>query len=264
MKVSIIIPAHNEEAIIEKTVKKVYSVMKKTKYDYEIVCVDDNSNDKTGQILEKLSKTVNQIKVMHKKEQTRGPTGLGSALIFGFKHSLGNVLIPFMGDLSDNPNDILKLIEKIDEGYDVVCGSRFVRGGKIKDYPLVKLIANRIWNRLFAFLFGLEIRDISNGFKAYRKDVINKTKPKSKGFEITAEIVLKARIQGFRITEVPVNWRGRKKDEGLSKFGSFSLIFILTKLPVIAYAYVVLAFKIWLGFLAKKIKKDFNFNQRIE
>lgn len=83
-----------------------------------------------------------------------------------------------------------------EEGYDVVCGSRFVEGGSVENYPLIKLIINRFWNNVFAFLFKLNVKDISNAFKAYRKEVIAKTKPKSKGFEITAEIVLKARIMG--------------------------------------------------------------------
>ena len=183
------------------------------------------------------------------------PGGMGSALIAGFKIASGEVFVPFMGDLSDDPKDIVKLVEKIDEGYDVVCGSRFTEGGSTTDYPLIKLIINRVWNRFFSFIFGMKIKDISNAFKAYRRFVIDKIEPSSKGFEITAEIALKARVYGFKLTEVPVSWSGRKKGE--SKFGSFSFKFVIIKMPTIGYRYSMLGIKLWLKFLSKKLLKIF-------
>jgi len=253
MKVSVIIPAHNEEKIIERTVRKTNNVLKRANFKYEIVLVDDNSNDDTGKVMEKLSRENKKIKTVHKKSRTKGPTGLGSALQFGFRHAKGDVLVPFMGDLSDDPRHIPKLVRKISDGYDVVCGSRFIKGGHLKDYPKVKFSINRLWNEVFAFLFRLKVKDISNAFKAYRKEVITKTKPKSKGFDITAEIVLKAHILRFKITEVPVSWYGRTKGE--SKFGSFSFIYTVTKVPRIGYQYGTLALKLWFKFLSKRIRE---------
>lgn len=253
MKVSVIIPAHNEENIIEKTVKKTNDALKRANFRYEIVLIDDNSNDNTGEVMKKLSRRTKRINVFHKKARTKGPTGLGSAIKFGFKHSTGDVLVPFMGDLSDDPKHIPKLINKILDGYDVVCGSRFIKGGYLKDYPKVKFFINRLWNNVFSFLFGLGVTDTSNAFKAYRREVIKKTKPESNGFDITAEIVLKAHILRFRITEVPVSWHGRTKGE--SKFGSFSFIYTITKIPKVGYQYGMLALKLWFKFLSVRIKE---------
>jgi hypothetical protein len=255
VKISIVIPAYNEEKIIEKTLTSVAKVLNRYKLDYEIVAVDDNSDDNTFFIMKKVARKVKRIKPVHKGSNKKGPTGLGSALGFGFKHAKGEVLIPFMGDLSDDPKDILKLIEKLEEGYDVVCGSRFILGGKILNYPLIKLIAHRIYNKLFSFIFGLGLEDFSNAFKAYRKNIFNSIKIESKGFEFNAEVLLKAHILGFKITEVPVRWYGRK--EGMSKLGSFSptLGFLFLKLPKIGWKYGKVAIKLYFEFLFSKIKK---------
>lgn len=250
MKISIIIPFHNEEKLAEKAIKKTNGALSKENLNYEIIAVNDNSDDNTEAIISNLARKNKKIKLVNKRSKKRGPTGLGSALIFGFNNSSGDVLIPFMGDLSDNPSDIPKLIKKIKEGYDVVCGSRFVNGGYVKDYPSVKLVINRLWNNVFSFLFGMKIKDISNAFKAYKKEVIETVKPNSKGFEITAEVLLKAHIEGFKITEVPVSWYGRKYGE--SKFISTSFFSQLKKIPRIGYSYGSLGIKLWFTFLVKK------------
>jgi glycosyltransferase involved in cell wall biosynthesis len=256
MEISIVIPAYNEEKVIERTIRSVLKGLKG--HDFEIVAVDDNSDDTTGKILDSLAKRHRNVKAVHKISSRVGPTGMGSALIAGFSKAKGQIIIPFMGDLSDSPEDALRMANKIEEGYDVVCGSRFLEGGKLEGYPPAKLVVNRLWNVVFGFLFNMNIKDISNAFKAYRSSVIKKVKPTAKGFEITAEIALKARIAGYRITEVSVVWRGRKKSEGQSKFGSFSLKYILTKLPSIGYSYGKLAIILWFEFASKKIKQSFR------
>jgi glycosyltransferase involved in cell wall biosynthesis len=253
MKISVIIPAHNEEKIVRETIEKVYKVLRKGKNPFEIVAVNDNSDDRTGEIMEKLSKRYKRIKSVHKKTRSKGPTGLGSAIRFGFKHSSGDIVIPLMGDLSDDPRDLPKLVKKIFEGYDVVCGSRFIEGSSLVNYPKIKMICNRFYNRLFTFLFCLPVNDISNAFKAYRRKVLIAVKPESKGFEITSEIVLKAHINNFKTTEVPVSWHGRKRN-GKSKFGSFiSPTFIFFKLPGIGFSYAKLSLILWFKFLLSRI-----------
>lgn len=259
MKISIIIPAHNEEKIIGTTINKLYSIIRRSKYPYEIIAVDDNSNDSTGKIIENLSKKIKTIKPAHKKAKKAGPTGLGSAIKYGLKHSSGDIVIPFMGDLSDDPKDVLKLIDKIMDGYDIVCGSRFIKGGKIIDYPKVKMISNRLYNRLFAFLFQLKVKDISNAFKAYRREIFKTIKPESDGFEITSEIVLKAHINKYKIAEVPVSWHDRGK-MGKSKLGSFvSPKFIFFKLPRIGFSYGMLSLKLWFEFIKSRLSSILKF-----
>jgi len=250
MKITVLIPAHNEEKNIRTIIERTNTVLKKCRYNHEIIAIDDNSDDETGKILDKLAKKNKRLKIIHKKNPSTGPSGLGSALIAGFKECSGDVIIPLMGDLSDNPSDIPKFVEKINEGYDVVCGSRFIKGAYLKDYPKTKFLINRLWNKVFSFLFRLGIKDISNAFKTYRKEVIIKTKPKSKGFDITAEIVLKAHILNFKITEIPVSWHGRIG--GKSKFGSFSFFYTVTKVPKIGYQYGMLALRLWFKFLSRE------------
>jgi glycosyltransferase involved in cell wall biosynthesis len=255
MKISIIVPAHNEEKVIGKTLSSLLKVLEKSKLDYEIIAVDDNSDDATLKIMKSFARRSKKIKVIHKKLKRKGPSGLGSALTYGFAHAKGDVLIPFMGDLSDDPKDIIKLVKKIEEGYDIVCGSRFVKGGRAIGYPFLKFIAHRIYNKFFSFIFGLGLEDFSNAFKAYRRKIFNSMKIESKGFEFNAEVVLKAHILGFKIAEVPVSWYQRK--EGTSKLGSFSptLGFIFLKLPKIGWAYGKTAIKLYFKFLLSKIKK---------
>lgn len=246
MKISVVIPAHNEERIIERTLTSVSQALDNHKVDYEIIAVDDNSNDNTLELMKEVARLNERIKPVYKGSRKPGPTGEGSALMFGFNHSMGDIIVSFLGDLSEDPEDIPKLLRKMDENYDLVCGSRFIEGGKVKNYPAIKLLMNRLWNRGFAFLFGLNIRDISNAFKAYKREVIESVKPRSPGFEFPAETVLKAHLQGFRICEVPVSWRGREKAEGISKF-------TFVKTPRIGYYYILMGLRLWFKLLLKRI-----------
>jgi glycosyltransferase involved in cell wall biosynthesis len=254
MKISIIVPAHNEEKIIGKTLSSLFRTLEKSKLNYEIVAVDDNSDDNTLKIMKRFARKSKKIKVAHKKLERKGPSGLGSALTFGFAHAKGDVLIPFMGDLSDDPKDVIKLVKKIEEGYDIVCGSRFIKGGKAIGYPFLKFIAHRIYNKFFSFIFGLGLEDFSNAFKAYRRKIFDSIKIESKGFEFNAEVLLKAHILGYKIAEVPVSWYGRK--EGMSKLGSFSptLGFILLRLPRIGWQYGKVALKLYFKFIFSRLK----------
>jgi len=257
MKVSIIVPACNEEKIIGRTLFSLYRTLKKSRLNYEIIAIDDNSTDNTLKIMRKVSKKSREIKVFHKRDG-KGPSGLGSVLLFGFERARGDVLIPFMGDFSDSPKDVIKLVKKIEEGYDIACGSRFVKGGKAIGYPFLKLIAHRIYNKFFSFIFGLGLEDFSNAFKAYKRKIFDSIQIESKGFEFNAEVLLKAHILGFKVTEVPVKWYGRK--EGVSKLGSFSptFTFIFSKLPKIGWAYGRTAIKLYFKFLFSKIKSRFK------
>jgi dolichol-phosphate mannosyltransferase len=160
-----------------------------------------------------------------------------------------------MGDLSDDPEDIIKLVNKIEEGFDVVCGSRFIKGGKATDYPVIKLIAHRSYNKFFAFIFGLDLEDLSNAFKAYRRVIFNSILIESDGFEFGVEVLLKAHILGFKIAEVPVRWFNRRA--GMSKLGAFSptLGFIFTGLPKIGWTYGKLASKLYAKYIFSKLVK---------
>jgi len=139
-----------------------------------------------------------------------------------------------MGDASDDAKDVVKFHWEMEKGYDVVYGSRFRKGTVVKDYPIVKLIINRLANHFIRCLFLIKENDITNSFKAYRNYVIEKIKPiESTEFNITVELPLKALAAGFNKTEVPVNWYGR--DSGVSKH----------RLRVLSKKYLSTVLKIW-------------------
>ena len=217
-KVSIIIPAHNEEGNLRKCVSSVMKTCKKL--DYEIVLVDDVSRDKTGGIVDDLAKRYRRVKSVHRKM----PNGFGRAIKTGLEKSKGDILIPFMADMSDDPKTILKMVKGIDSGYDIAVGSRFIKGGKTVDYPKAKYLAHRIYNKLVALVFMKDIKDFSNAFKAYRRGVLDGVDIESDGFEITSEMILKPIImKNAKVIEVPTTWKNRKtgkaKFSGLYKQG---------------------------------------------
>lgn len=214
MKLSIVIPAHNEEENIGETIGGIIDEMVKEKIDYEIIVVDDNSTDSTSKVLAEISNKHPNIKTVRRNP----PKGFGRAIREGLMHAEGDVLATVMGDLSDDPTDIVRCFRKIEEGYDCVFGSRFINGSKVKDYPLVKLLINRLANNFVRALFFIKPNDITNAFKVYRREVINAIQPlQSLYFNITVEIPLKAIVRGFSYVQIPINWYGRKS--GVSKLG---------------------------------------------
>lgn len=205
---SLVIPAHNEEGNIHQLMEEITKEFKKEKFSYEIIIVDDNSTDKTGVIADELAKKDSHIKVVHRTP----PGGFGRAIKDGLKAASGETITLVMGDLSDDPHDIIKLIKKSKEGYDIVYGSRFIKGGVLEGYPTAKIILNRGFNILTQMLFQIKHKDITNAFKTYKKSLIDKIgvyNIKSDHFDITAELPIKAHKLKAKSIEVPVTWHGR-------------------------------------------------------
>lgn len=224
--VSCVIPAHNEADNIKNLIYKIKPVLEGSTLvsSYELIIVNDNSSDTTGRIITHLSEKDLHIKVVHRIDTP----GFGNAVKAGLAEATGDIIIPVMADLSDDPHDIILLIEKIHDGYDVVYGSRFIEGGELHGYPVLKRIANRSFNNVLRFMFGMPLRDITNAFKAYRREVIveigvdNLT---SSGFDLTAELPLKAYIAGFAATEVPVRWYNRTAGEAHLKLSRNATVY---------------------------------------
>lgn len=218
MKISIVIPAHNEEGNLETLLSELLPVLHENEetQDYEVVIVNDNSSDRTPEIVETLASRNARIKSVHRRSEP----GFGNAVREGFKNAAGDIIIPVMGDLSDDPHDIPKLVKKIEEGYDIAYGSRFMEGGATEGYPPAKMFANRAFNNVVRLLFGIKHKDITNAFKAYRKEVLESIgidNIEANGFDLTVEIPLKAHIMGFTSAEVPVTWHGRERGEAKLK-----------------------------------------------
>jgi dolichol-phosphate mannosyltransferase len=214
MKLSIVIPAHNEEESIGQTVCEIIGELTREKIDYEIIIVEDNSTDFSFKIITDLSRKYPNVKAIRRSP----PKGFGRAIREGLQHVTGDVVATVMGDLSDDPKDIVRCFRKIQEGYDCVFGSRFMNGSIVRDYPPVKLLINRLANNFIKALFLIRPNDITNAFKLYRTEVIRAVQPlQALYFNITVEIPLKAIVRGFSYTQIPINWYGRKS--GVSKLG---------------------------------------------
>ncbi|MBI4436387.1 MAG: methyltransferase domain-containing protein [Candidatus Omnitrophica bacterium] len=231
MRLSVVIPIHNEEEQIERVVTALSQTLSSEGIDHEMVAVNDNSQDRTPLILSELSRKIPQIRIVTRKP----PAGLGRAIREGLLHVTGDVIVIFMGDDSDSPDDVVRYLRKIEEGIDCVFGSRFVRGGFVKDYPFLKLLVNRLANFFIQCLFFVPENDITNAFKAYRKEVIDAVQPlEAEHFNITVEIPLKAINRGFSRAVIPIQWYGRRS--GVSKL----------TLRVMGRRYLYTVLKAWL------------------
>lgn len=213
MKLSLVIPAHNEEASIEKAVLDFNRELKINKIDHEILVINDNSTDNTEKILKRLKIEVQELDYINNIP----PNGYGFAVRKGLENFKGDCVAIVMADMSDSPTDLVNYYRKMQEGYDCVFGSRFIKGSKIIDYPVHKLVLNRLGNMFTMVSFAIKYNDITNAFKLYKKEVINGVKPfLSHHFNLTVEIPLKAIIRGYSYCIVPISWTNRKK--GFSKF----------------------------------------------
>jgi dolichol-phosphate mannosyltransferase len=143
--------------------------------------------------------------------QNPGPHGFGRAITLGLDSMTGDAAVIFMGDESDDSRDVVRYWEKLNEGYDCVFGSRFIKGGGTIDYPPIKLFMNRLANSFVRLLFRHGLNDTTNAFKAYRKEVIEGIRPiLSPHFNITVELPLKAIVRGYNFTVIPITWRNRR------------------------------------------------------
>ena len=197
--ISIVIPARNEMATIGPVLKAVNNEISKIKkYKFEVIVVDDGSTDNTRDIAEK-----NNVKVI----VNRGIHGKGKALAVGFKEAMGDVIIMLDADYSHRPEDINKFIDKIEEGYGLVVGSRYTGGSD--EYNLVRSFGNTFLTGAFKLFFGIRLSDALNGYKAFREEVVKNHRYNSKDFEIEIELIANALKEGYKIGEFPCHERER-------------------------------------------------------
>jgi hypothetical protein len=216
-RVSVVVPCYNEAENLPELIRRLVPVLERhpDTRDFEILLIDDNSTDATGAVADRAAAADPRIRALHR---TSSP-GFGLAVREGLSAAAGDVVVPFMGDLSDEPEDVPRLVAAaLQDRVQVAYGSRFVKGGSAEGYPPSKLLANRAFNTVVRLAFGVQHRDITNAFKAYRREVLDGVglaSLKSRSFDLTAELPIKAHILGYRAVEVPVAWHGRKA--GVSK-----------------------------------------------
>ena len=189
------------------TLRHITTEFRKQNIPHEIVVVDDGSKDKTWEVLQNLKPELPELAPV----QNQGEHGFGRAIICGLDNVRGDAVVIMMADESDDAGDAAKYWALLQEGYDCAFGSRFIKGGKVIDYPKVKLTVNRLANLFIRIMFGIKLNDTTNAFKAYRKKVIDGCRPLiAPHFNLTVELPLKAIVRGFSWTVMPISWRNRR------------------------------------------------------
>lgn len=205
--INIVIPVYNEGDNIVKTLEDIEA---KVKVRYQILIVYDFDEDNTLPAVKKYNKERGNVSLV---KNTYG-RGVLNAIKTGFGAVEQGVVLVSMADLSDEYADVGKMFEKVNEGYDIVCGSRYVKGGGQVGGPWFKKLLSRMAGVSLFYLAGVPTHDVTNSFKMYTKKVLNDVEIESDGgFELGMEIVVKAFAKGYRITEVPTVWRDRSAGE---------------------------------------------------
>lgn len=212
-------PAYNEEDLIESTLTELSEHLDSCGFDYEIVVVNDGSQDGTGRVLAEVTKRLPRVRSI----DNPGPGGYGFAIRKGLEVYRGDAMVIVTSDGADSPKDVAAYFRKIEEGYDCAFGSRFGPSSTIEGYPPVKRAINRIANKILALVLRQKYDDFTNGFKCYRRHVIDEMQPLITGqFNITIELVLKAVLGGWRYAVIPNDWKQRETGE--SNFNALRLI----------------------------------------
>ncbi|HVD39456.1 MAG TPA: glycosyltransferase family 2 protein [Solirubrobacterales bacterium] len=227
MKLSIVIPAHNEEGSVAATVEGVTAKLEHEAIEYDVLVIDDNSSDRTKEIVEEIGASNPRVRCL----TSYHPPGFGFAVRCGLEQFGGDAVAIMMADGSDSPEDLVAYHRLLEEGYECAFGSRFVPGARVVDYPRTKLIMNRIVNFGIRVLFRHGYNDTTNAFKAYRRETIEAIQPLlSHHFNLTVELPLKAVVRGYSFGVVPISWTNRKAGVSklaLNEMGSRYLFIVL-------------------------------------
>jgi dolichol-phosphate mannosyltransferase len=210
MKLSVVMPAQNEEGSVGRTVEGVARVLDREGIDYELIVVNDDSEDSTEAVVAAIGERNPRVRV-HRSHNERG---FGNAIRAGLDVFEGDAVAIVMADASDDPEDLVRYHRLLEEGYDCAFGSRFVPGAKVYDYPRLKYVVNRLANQFIRVLFRHRYNDTTNAFKAYRREVVETIQPLlSKHFNLTVEMPLKAIVRGHSYAVVPTSWTNRTSGE---------------------------------------------------
>jgi len=204
---SVVIPARDEEGCIASTVEHLHVELRLRDIPHEIVVVDDGSTDRTAEMVTALQERIPEARLV----SNGSPHGFGRAIDFGLQQIRGDAVVIMMADESDDCRDVVRYWNVLNEGWDAVFGSRFMKGGGVIDYPWLKLRLNRTANLFIRLLFGISLNDTTNAFKAYRRAVIQGCQPLlSAHFNMTVELPLKTIVRGYSWTVIPITWRNRR------------------------------------------------------
>ncbi len=220
--ISIVIPVYNEEESIELLYKKLKNEMEKLNNTYEILLIDDGSKDKTPLLLDKLHEKDKNVKIIHFRKNF----GQTAAIAAGFKYSAGEIIITMDSDLQNDPVDIPRLIDKINEGFDVVSGWREKR----KDKFLTRRLPSILANKLISKITGVKLKDYGCTLKAYKREVVKNIKLYGEMHRFIPAI---ANMIGIQVAEIPVEHHPRQF--GTSKYGISRTIRVILDLITVKF-----------------------------
>jgi dolichol-phosphate mannosyltransferase len=227
LRLSVVIPAHNEAESIPGTLRSLTSALDAAQIDHEVIVVDDSSTDGTARCVAEFARDQWRVRCIRSPYEP----GFGLAVRAGLEAFDGDAVAIVMADGSDSPNDLVRYYGLLEEGYECAFGSRFVEGSVVHDYPRFKLVLNRIVNFGIRLLFRHGYNDTTNAFKAYRREVVDNCQPLlSKHFNLTVELPLKAVTRGHTYAIPPVSWTNRATGESklkLQEMGSRYLFIVL-------------------------------------
>lgn len=203
---SVIIPCHNEADNIIPLLSRLVEVLRENNIDGEIVVVDDNSSDEMAKEVGKQAERHRCIKLVERKD---GKCGVGRTLRAGFRQAKGDVIVTMDGDLSHDPADVPRFLHEVAAGADLVIGSRYGEEGGEAHMPFSRRLISGGYSRLARLLFHTNLTDLSSGYRAIRRDALNKFNLSSNGFAVHAEIHLKALNNQLRVTQVPIVYHRR-------------------------------------------------------
>lgn len=226
---SIVVPAYNESRNIVDTAPGIADALRAENIPFELVIVNDNSVDNTGEAVDELTATYPEIKLVHNPM----PGGIGRAIRCGLTNISGDAVAIVMADLSDSPEDVVRCYRKLEEGWDCVFGSRFTKGSKVSNYPPLKLLIQRIVNNAIRLMFFTQFNDMTNAFKVYRRHVIDDICPlHAAHFNITIELSLSALIRQYQIVQIPISWEGRTWGQSNLKLRAMGRRYLATLLKI--------------------------------
>lgn len=223
--VSVVLSTYNERENLSKLVPIIEDVLMRNKIVGEIVVVDDNSPDGTSEVVRYLGRRYGNVRLLWRPAKM----GPGSAHADGYKFARGSIIVGMDVDFSHSPHDIPRFVSKINEGYDLVVGSRYIKGGQyeVKSFQtLQKSIASRLGNILIFIFSRVPVHDFTTALRAVRREVVTHVRTESKGNSFFMEFVVKAYRQGYRTTEVAIVFRDRIIGRSKLKLGrqSFKML----------------------------------------
>jgi hypothetical protein len=210
--VSVVVPCHNEEMNVGPLVCRLIELY--DHYIHDIILLNDNSEDKTGDVIDELARQDPRIKSVHRAP----PNGVGRTITDGLRAASGKYVLSLDCDFQHLLPEIRDLFDGIAEGYDVAVGSRFSRHSILLNYPFVKIVANRAFHMIARIVLIAGFRDLTNNLKLMRREVAQNLLLREPGFAVNAETGLQPLLMGYRVKEVPISWIGRGLEMGVSSF----------------------------------------------